>query len=255
MKSIRISLTLLASAALLAGCFVPVPLDEPTPEGPLEPTSTPTETPVWFPATATPSPFPTPLVNPTADLRPGVADLLVEDGFTDALVWATSSDADASAQVANGRLSLVLKSERSYLVSTRSSPILGDFYAEITAATNFCHGEDEYGLVVRAMDGDHFRFALSCDGRAKVDRFYNGGLTRQVGWVSSGAIPSLAPSSTRLAVWAAGSQMHFFVNDFYLFSVTDSQLFRGTVGAFVHTSGSQDVSVGFSDLKVWQVER
>lgn len=255
MKSVRVFLTLLAVAALLAGCFVPVVVEEATPEPTLEPDATATPTIVWFPATATPSPFPTQQVNPTADLRPGVGDLLLEDSFDDAVFWATSADRDASAQVENGRLTLVLKSTRSYLVSTRNSPTFTDFYTEITATTSFCHGDDEYGLIVRALDGDHFRFALSCDGRAKVDRFVNGGLTRQVGWVSSGAIPSLAPSSTRLAVWAAGSQMHFFVNDFYLFSVTDSQLFRGTVGAFVHTSSDSDVSVGFSDLKVWQVDR
>lgn len=254
-KHSRTLLTLLAAAALLAGCFVPVVVEEPTPIVVLEPDATATATTVWFPATATPSPFPTPVVNPTADMRPGVGELLLEDSFEDEAVWTTSSDADASAQVANGRLSLVLKSTRSYLVSTRSGPVFQNFYAEITATTNFCQGDDEYGLIVRALDGDHFRFALSCDGRAKVDRFVSGGLTRQVGWVSSGAIPSLAPSSTRLAVWAAGSQMHFFVNGFYLFSVTDSQLFRGTVGAFVHTASDRDVSVGFSDLQVWQVDR
>lgn len=254
MKSVRTVLMLLAAGVLLAGCFVPVVVEEPTPE-PLEPTPTASETPVWFPATPTPSPFPTPIVNPTADMRPGIGELLLEDDFSEAVFWSTSSDADASAQVSNGRLTLVLKSTRSYLVSTRSSPVFRDAYVELTATTNFCQGEDEYGLVLRAQNGDHFRFALSCDGRAKVDRFYNGALTRQVGWVSSGAIPSLAPSSTRLGVWSAGGQMHFFVNDFYLFSVTDSQLFQGTLGAFVHTSGARDVSVGFSTLKVWQVQR
>lgn len=252
---VRTLVTMLALGALLAGCFVPVVVDEPEPVLPLEPSATPSQTPIWFPATPTASPFPTPVVSPTADLRPGVGDVLLEDDFSDALFWATSSDANGSAQVANGRLTLVLKGARSYLVTTRNNPVFADFYAEITATTNFCQGEDEYGLVLRARDGDHFRFALSCDGRAKVDRFFNGALSRQAGWLASGAVPAVAPGTSRLGVWAAGGQMHFFVNDFYLFSVTDSQLFSGTVGAFVHTSSERDVSVGFSNLQVWQVER
>ncbi len=247
-------LTLLAAALLLAGCIVPVAV-EPEPDVPLEPTATATETPVWFPPTPTASPFPTLAVSPTADMRPGIGQLLLEDDFSDPLFWPTSKSADGSVQVLNGRLSLVLNATRSYLFSTRNSPVFGDFYAEITATTNFCGTDDEYGLLVRALDGDHFRFALSCDGRAKVDRFHNGSLSRQVGWISSGAIPSVAPGSSRLGVWAAGSQMHFFVNDMYLFSITDSLLFQGAVGAFVHTAGEGDASVTFRDLKVWQVDR
>lgn len=246
--------TLLLAALLLAGCIVPEAI-EAGPEETLAPMATATETPVWFPPTPTASPFPTLVVSPTADMRPGIGQLLLEDDFSDPLFWPTGKSADGSVQVSNGRLSLVLNATRSYLFSLRNSPIFGDFYAEITATTNFCGTEDEYGLLVRGLDGDHFRFALSCDGRAKVDRFHNGSLSRQVGWVSSGAIPAVAPASSRLGVWAAGSQMHFFVNDMYLFSITDSLLFRGAVGAFVHTAGEGDVSVTFGDLKVWQVDR
>lgn len=246
--------TLPAAAILLAGCIMPQVM-EPTAELELEPTATVTETPVWFPATPTPSPFPTPVVSPTADMRPGIGELLLEDDFSEAAFWPTSTNADGSARISNGRMNLVLNATRSYLFSTRTTPIFGDFYAEITATTNFCNGDDEYGLLVRALDGDHFRFGLSCDGRAKVDRFHNGSLSRQVGWISSRTIPSIAPGASRLGVWAAGGQLHFFVNDMYLFSVTDSLLFQGAVGVYVHTSSEQDVSVSFSNLMVWQVER
>lgn len=247
-------MTLLFAALLLGGCIVPVAM-EPEPEVALEPTAEPTATTVWFPPTPTASPFPTPVVSPTADMRPGIGELLLEDDFSDVVFWQTSTSADGSAQVSNGQLNLVLNATRSYLFSMRTGPVVNDFYTEVTATTNFCSGDDEYGLLVRALDGDHFRFALSCDGRAKVDRFHNGSLSRQVGWVSSRAIPSIAPGTSRLGVWAGGGQMHFFVNDMYLFSVTDSLLFRGAVGAYVHTSTEKDVSVSFSSLKLWQVDR
>lgn len=247
-------LTLLAATPLLAGCLVAPVEDAPPTDTPIL-TSTATETPVWFPATPTPSPFPTPVVSPTIDLRTGVGDLLVEDDFSDATLWSTSTDNNAAASVSNGKLNLSLKSAKSYLISIRNTPSFMDFYAEVTASPNFCHGEDEYGLIVRSLDGSHYRFALSCDGRAKVDRSYNGALSRQAGWLANGIIPNLAPSSSKLAVWAGGGQMHFFVNDFYLFTVTDSLLYKGNIGVYVHTSGEDDASVSFSNLKVWQVVR
>lgn len=225
------------------------------PEATREPTATPTATPtpVWFPPTSVPTSFPTPLVEPTPDLRPAGEELFADD-FSDPALWTTGSDNEGTAAVSGGTLHLSLNAERSYLFSLRTAPVLSDFYAELTASPSLCSGEDEYGLVFRANDGDHYRFALTCDGRAKVDRYLGGSLTRQAGWLEDRIIPSLAPSSSRLAVWASGEEVRFFVNDFYLFSIRDTQLYLGTLGAFVHTSGQGDVSVTFDDLQVWAIQ-
>jgi hypothetical protein len=247
--------TLPAIALLLAlsGCIVtPAPvlgLDTATPS------ATATATQVWFPPTFTPSPLPQPNLTPTADLRPGIGELLLEDDFSDEAAWSTISSAAATVNISEGKLHLSLNDDREYLITTRPAPAVGNFYAEITAGASFCRGEDEYGLVVRASDDGHYRFALSCDGSAKVDRYLGDSLTRQAGWDQNPVVPSFAPSSVRLGVWAHGSQMHFFVNDVYLFSVNDTQLFHGTFGVFVHTSGERDVSVNFSDLQVWALNQ
>jgi hypothetical protein len=249
----RFLLTFLSAVLLLAlsGCrvtFAPAsPSETPTPS----PTATPTTQ--WFPPTSTPSAVPTPNATPTPNLRPGIGELLLEDDFSDDSVWTTGRDDNGVAQVSGGTLLLGLNEGRSYLFSTRNSPVFKDFYAELTANPSLCRGDDEYGLLIRNNDGDHYRFALSCDGRAKVDRFLGGNLTRQAGWVQDQAVPAVVPGSSRLAVWASGSQLHFFVNDLYLFSVNDTQLFLGSLGVFVHTAGEGDVSVSFSDLQVWAV--
>ena len=246
------SLKTISVAALLlflSACIVtPAPayiLDTATP------TATATATPVWFPPTFTSSPLPQPNLTPTPDLRPGIGEALLEDGFADETFWSTNSSSDATVNISEGEIHLSLNDDHEYLITTRSSPAFDNFYAEITASPNFCRGEDEYGLVLRANDDGHYRFALSCDGSAKVDRFLGSSLTRQAGWLLNPVVPSFAPSSSRLAVWAHGGQLHFFVNDVYLFSVNDTQLWGGTLGVFVHTAGEGDVSVNFSDLKVW----
>jgi hypothetical protein len=67
------------------------------------------------------------------------------------------------------------------------------------------------------------------------------------------AIPSVAPSSSRLAVWASGEDIHFFVNDQFIFSIRDTILKQGTLGVFVRTAGEKAVSVNYSDLVIYQV--
>ena len=239
------ALLLLCSACIVTPAPVILP-DSATP------TVTSTATQVWFQPTFTPSPLPQLNFTPTPDLRPDIGDVLLEDNFADDSAWTTNSSSQATINIDDGEIHLSLNDDHEYLLAMRSAPVFDDFYAEITASPSLCRGEDEYGFVLRAVDGKHYRFALSCDGRAKVDRLLGkGSLSRQAGWLQNPVVPAIAPSSVRLGVWAHGSQVHFFVNDVYLFSVNDTVLWKGTVGVFVHTSGNEDVSVNFSALQIW----
>ena len=253
MSSRKSLTTSIALVLLLSGCRVVINPASPTDVPTLAPSATATIE--WFPATQTPTPFPTPHFTQTPNYRPNIGELIFEDEFSDPSLWTTDASGDGAVTVSGGNIHLSLNARRSYLFSTRTAPILGDFYAEVRANTRICSGEDEYGLIVRnTEDGDHYRFALSCDGRAKVDRYQGGSLSRQAGWVTNRAIPDVAPGNVRLAVWAQSGQLNFFVNDLYLFSVNDTQFYRGTFGVFVHTSGDSDVSVSFKDLQVSEIE-
>lgn len=246
------TLSITSLLLLLSACIV-----TPAPVLILEtatPTVTQTATPVWFPPTFTPSPLPQPNITPTPDPRPGIGEMVLEDDFTNEDVWSTITSPDAVVSIAEGEIHLSLKDDHNVLLTTRREPVFSNFYAEITASVSLCRGEDEYGLVLRAGDDGHYRFALSCDGGAKVDRLLGDSTTRQAGWLQNPVVPSVAPSSVRLGVWARNSQVHFFLNDVYLFSVNDTQLWKGTLGVFALTSGEGDVSVSFSDLQVWDVE-
>jgi len=250
----RLFKTLLPASLLLSlsACIVtPAPVFVPDTA---TPTATATATQVWFPPTFTPSPLPQPNFTPTPDLRPGISELLLEDDLSDDSAWSLNSSPNATVNISEGKLHLSLNEGFENLITMRTSPKTNNFYAEITASASFCRGGDEYGFVVRASDDGHYRFALSCDGSAKVDRLLGDSISRQAGWLQNPVVPSFAPSSVRLGVWARGSQMHFFVNDVYLFSVNDTQLFAGTFGVFVHTTGEGDVSVNFSELQIWAVE-
>ncbi len=219
------------------------------------PTILASETPVWFPPTSTSSPMPIAEPSSTPDLIPGLGDLLLEDTFSEAAFWSTSQSASSSAMVANERISLSTSQIGTFVLSTRSEPLLDDIYAEIIASPSLCTGEDEYGFVLRAApSGDQYRFGISCDSRAKVDRIFAGEASRSVGWVQNPVIPSGAPGKAKLSVWASGSEMRFFVDDVFLFEVNDTVLYRGTLGVYIWAHGDGALSIAFSDLRVWLLE-
>jgi hypothetical protein len=224
-----------------------------TPITPDLPTAAPSQTPtiVWFPPTDTPKTIPTLIPSPTEDLRPGQGEIIFQDVFDDEGDWSVVSGNKGSATVVNGRLTLALSEPNTFLFTTRQAPVFNDFYLEITANPKLCRGADEYGLLVRVTGAlEYYRFSLSCDGRARVDRFYNGQVTSVVPWTANGVIPTAVPSSVRLGVWALKGEIRFFVNEQFLFSVRDPLLYAGTLGVFVRTSGETPVTVSFTDLVV-----
>lgn len=240
---------------LLAAC---APAQQIETLSPPTPTSTATFTPtiVWFPPTATTTPFPTLEPPPTPDLHPNLGDTLLEEDFSEGNQWSLVESESATSAITNNHLTLTLRQEKSYLLTNRSTPFLGNFYAEVTASPQLCRGADEYGLLVRVTAANsYYRFSLSCDGRAKVERLVNGVASSMAPWTFHGLIPQFAPSSVRLGVWASGQEVRFFVDDNFLFTVQDTVFFQGGLGLFVRTSESDAITATFSDLLVREIDR
>lgn len=222
----------------------------------LPPTSTFTPTIVWFPPTATNTPLPTATysITPTLDIHPSYGNLLFSDDFSDQLNWSLGLIAAGSIALGKRELSLAINQPKSYISSLRQGTILDDFYIEITASPSICRGDDEYGLLLRVSPAlDFYRFGLTCDGEARLDRFLNGIASSPQPPTLFGTIPPGAPSSSRLGVWALGKEMLFYANGEYLFSANDTVLFNGGIGVFARASGEDVVTVNFSELEVYQV--
>jgi hypothetical protein len=218
---------------------------------------TPTATIVWFPPTNTPTPFPTREVQPTPDMHPEVGPVLYEDAFEDETLWSLPARPDGRASFFGGELTLAMQPSpsRVQLVSLRQEPALTNFYAEITAKTSMCRDLDEYGFLIRATSSqDYFRFSLSCNGQARVERLLGGQASSPQPWVYAAGVPPGAPGITRLGVWAKGREMRFFINDEYLFTVSDPSLPSGTLGVFARSTGENALTVHFSDLVVYSLE-
>lgn len=255
---LRFWLKLLAvlMVAACAGC-IPMsrtiyPTYTPTP---ITPTPTPTITPVWFPPTSTPVPPATPTsIPPTSDPRPPYGALIYTDTFRTPADWTARQVAGGSAAFGKNELSLAITGNKLYLYSLRLRPVLVNFYAEITVTLVFCSGVDEYGLLLRADSAiNYYRVGFSCDGRARLDRIEDSGAASILDWQYGSGIPLGGPSITRLAVWAREDQLGVLSNGRLVFTLKDPKFSSGGLGVYARSSGSQPVTVNFSDLSVWEI--
>ena len=237
---------------LLTACS-PQPEPEPTPTAtPVPPTPTLIPTVIWFPPTPTFTPYPTLELLPTEDLRPGISELLYQDDFSDSTAWSLSTAPAGSVALGLYELTIAIGAKETYLYSLRQDWLLSDFYLELTASPSMCRDLDEYGLLLRVSpELDFYRFSLSCNGQVRLDRIVRGAASSPQPWMLSGAVPPGAPSTVRLGVWALGSELRFFVNDRYQFTVNDPMLVSGGVGVFARSTIDWPVTVNFSDLAIY----
>jgi hypothetical protein len=178
-----------------------------------------------------------------------MGELIFSDDFDDPSAWLLSQTATTSIAMGNSALTLALDQPEGYLYTLRNNSTLTDFYLEVTASPSLCRDGDEYGLLLRVSPAlEFYRFSLYCDGGVRLDKYYNGRASSPIPKTLSGSVPPGAPSSSRLAVWAKGKVLRFYVNDEYQFQIKDPTLLEGSLGFFIRSAGDTAVTVSFSDL-------
>jgi hypothetical protein len=214
---------------------------------PLPPTPTPVLSPtvVWFPPTDTPTPSASTLATATPDFLPGLGNVIYTEDFTDPKTWSNLG----TDSVRDGQLTLAA-SPGVYQISLHQEILVSDFYAEITAHLSLCRGVDEYGLLVRAIPAAYYRFTLNCNGEVKADRIVNSGRTPLQMPIVTIDAPRGGPAEVKIAIWAVGREMRFFLNGHYQFTANDPVMPNGSLGVFVRASDDSPITISFSDLIV-----
>jgi hypothetical protein len=238
---------------LLSGCSSQF-LAQPTliPTDTPQPTLTITPTTVWFPPTDTPTFMPTQAILPTANQKPAVEEELLADDFTDPAQWSTGLVAAGSVAFGEKELTLAVSQPKGALLSLRKAPLPQNFYLDITVDLSLCRGSDAYGLLLHASSPvDYYRYVISCTGQLRLERIKNSQLAILQDWTPAGPVPPGSPLLLRLGVWAAGSEMRFFINDEFQFSARDPVFTGGTLGVFARSVNDTPVTVSFSDLHVY----
>ncbi len=252
---IKLITILVLFSAMVSSC---TPAPTTTPAATVTPTSTNTVTPtiVWFPPTPTFTPFPSFTPVPTNDTKKPLGKLLFHDSFTSEKNWVLGDSPAGRVALGKEEISLTIVRPEGYISTYRKEPILTDYYLEIEAKPSLCMGDDQYGLIIRRSSSSTFyRFALSCNGQARVDLINGGTATSPQPWVSSASIPLGAPNNVKIGVLSQGKELSFWVNDQYQFSITDKKLFTGLIGMFIRSAGENAVTVNFANLKVYSLKK
>jgi hypothetical protein len=218
-------------------------------------TETPTPTIVWFPPTNTPTILPTLSPDPTEDYHPGMGNLIFSDSFDQPEVWNIADSDEASATLTRNRLVLSITGPGPLsIISLRSQPTLGDFYADALVDISLCSGKDQYGLLFRASGHEnYYRFTVNCNGQLRLERLRAGETYPLSDWLSSGDVPMGAPAQVKLGIWMVGREMRLFLNGHYQVSLQDPVFSSGTIGFFAYANGQSPLTISFSNLAVYSV--
>lgn len=254
MKHVFVPGLILIVAGFLSACMATTP--EPSPLIPTETATlipTPTITIDWFPATATPTPRPTQIIEPTQEMRPGIGSIIVEDLFTSGSEWRTGSFSAGNITQVNDTITLAIQQSKANLLSFESKNTFRDFNLETSVQINLCRDQDVYGLTIRTVsEWNYYRFLVNCQGYARAERIRDGATTLMQDWTPTG-LPPGAPLEVSLGIWAVGSEMRFFANNAFVFSVRDPVFTEGTVGVFARANNDSPVTIRFSEMKIYSI--
>jgi hypothetical protein len=174
------------------------------------------------------------------------------DDFSDpASGWLAESDAAAEVAYHDGVMRVLVKFPNS-LAWAFSERELSDFHLAVEATQVSGPDDNEYGVLVRVKDLDHFyRFSISGDGYYLVSK-YDGEEWKVLSgddWASSEAIHQ-GMAANLLEVVCQGETMGFFVNGVQLAEVRDSSYPRGGVGLYAGSFFEPGVEIHFDDWRV-----
>ena len=173
------------------------------------------------------------------------------DDFSDpAGGWQAESDASAEVRCYEGVMRLLVKVPNR-LAWASAGREFSDFRLAVEATQVAGPDDNEYGVLVRMRDADHFyRFSISGDGYYLVSK-YDGGVWEVLNddWTSSAAI-HLGAVTNLLEVVCRGATMTFLVNGVTLMQVEDGSYSRGDIGLYAGSFFEPGVEIHFDNLTV-----
>lgn len=164
--------------------------------------------------------------------------------------WKTESDASAEIAYHNGVMRVFVKAPNS-IAWAFARRTFSDFRLTVEATQVAGPDDNEYGVLVRMRDPDHFYiFSVSGDGYYLVSKYDGRERKNLTGdWSTSDVIRQGAATNI-LEVICRGSTMTFVVNGVQLAQVEDTDYRTGDIGLYAGTFFEPNVEVHFDNLRV-----
>jgi len=174
------------------------------------------------------------------------------DDFSDPTSgWRAESDASAEVGYHEGVMRILVKASN-WLAWASAERELSNFHLIVEATQVAGPDDNEYGVLVRMQDADHFYcFSISGDGYYLVSK-YDGGEWEPLSgddWIPSDAI-HLGAATNLLEIVCEDTAMTFLVNSVQLAQVEDGAYSRGDIGLYAGSFFEPDVEVHFDNLRV-----
>jgi len=213
-------------------------------------------------ATATPTPTHTPLPpGVTPDPNLGVGPTIWDEKFDGSSGWKWEyTDPLVTFAIANGQLSGVMaRGDQGWRISGGPDVQVANAQFRLTVRTFLCYERDEYGLLLRSRANQNFEFSgylfkLSCGGQARVELMRDNDPSVLLDWIPTPAIQPGAPAENTLMVWAANEQLHFYVNERHIGSITDETFTSGNFDMYLRDRTNGGLSVAYTRLTVKEVQ-
>jgi hypothetical protein len=236
----------------LAGCGAPaVAPPQATAAAPGTPTATfpiPTSIPTQTPTPASTS-------TPRADLATFIDLLLFRDTFETDRGWQLGTTAIGGASLVKGRYSLAVREPYTMFVAQAPFRETDNFVLKVKLRLEVCGEGDEYGVMFRMNDfREHFRFALNCEGAARVSRILESGEAALLPITQTYTTLPGTMVDNHLAIVADGPRLRFFINEIEVFATRDEALTSGKFGLFVRSRASGQTSASFDDFEIYSLE-
>lgn len=258
MKRPSVLLFFVLLALLLTGCDDL--LATPTRTATITPTvtSTATATIDWFPATETPTPTQR-STNPTATplmVSPEfIGRLLTQDDFSDARLWQTVSNQSGNIVYGKNMLSLAVAGNKGSLTSNSQHQLAEKFYLEITANVSLCQPEDQYGVIFWLIStGNAYRVSFNCQGKIRLELLQGGSPVVVQDWTAGRKVMPGAPATQKIGIWVDQGTIQVYVNDMFQFTQKIARDRSGGLSVYARCNGDTAMTVGFSDLKIYDLE-
>lgn len=179
------------------------------------------------------------------------ADLPWYDDFSNPTSgWHAEVDAGAEVGYRDGVLRILVQ-EANLLAWAFGGHEFSDFRLAVDATQIAGPDDNEYGVLVRIQDREHFyRFSISGDGYYQVTKHTDAGWQLMTAeWVASDAIRTGA-ATNHLEVVCLGSTITSFVNGQQLAQVEDVDYRNGDIGLYAGAFYELGVEIYFDNLSI-----
>lgn len=164
--------------------------------------------------------------------------------------WRLSADAAADVTVRDGALRVHVF-EVGQVAWASAGRTYGNFRLTVEATQVSGPADNEYGVLVRMQDDQHFyAFSISGDGYVRTAR-YNGASWIILGpdWSESDAVHQ-GEATNILEVEVTGATFVFRVNGVQVLQIEDATYAKGDIGLYAGTFSEGDVVITFDNLEV-----